>query len=54
LNGGRWSSIEQIPVETAILDGFEKVVRGDGVGPGEVGDRARDLEDAVVGAGRIS
>ena len=33
------------------MDGLEEVVGGDRVGAGEVGDGARDLEDAVVGAG---
>ena len=46
------ASIEEIPVQTAVLDGFEEVGRGDGAGPGEIGDSARDLENAIVGAGR--
>ena len=34
------------------MDGFEEVGRGNGAGPGEIGDRTRDLENAIVGAGR--
>jgi hypothetical protein len=34
------------------VDGFEEVVGGDGIMPGEVGEGAGDFEDAVVGAGR--
>ena len=45
------ASIKQIPVEAAVLDRFEQVRGSDGLGAGEVGDGARDLEDAVVGAG---
>lgn len=33
------------------MDGLEEVGRGDDFGPGEVGDGAGDLEDAIVGAG---
>ena len=36
------------PVEAPIADGFRNVRRADGGRIGEVGDRARDLEDAVV------
>ena len=43
-------SIKQVAVEAAVLDGYEQVGRGGGVGAGQVGDGARDLEDAVVGA----
>ena len=46
------ASIEEIPVQTAVLDGFEEVGRGDGAGSGEIGDSTRDLENAIVGAGR--
>jgi hypothetical protein len=38
-------------IEGAVLDGFADVLGGDGVGSVEIGDRARDLEDTVVGAG---
>jgi hypothetical protein len=41
----------QIPIQSAEVDGFEEVVGGDGIMPGEVGEGAGDFEDAVVGAG---
>src|SRR5579885_70092 len=40
-----------VPVERPILDGLRDVRGGDGFGAIEVGDRAGDLENAVVGAG---
>ena len=40
-----------IAVEAAVLDGFGKVLGGDGGGFIEVGDGAGNFEDAVVGAG---
>lgn len=40
--------MEQIPVETAALDGLEEVGAGDRVG--EIGDGAGELEDAIEGA----
>ena len=49
--GRRSESIEQIPVEAPVLDGLKQVVGGDRIRAGQVGDRPRDLEDAVVGAG---
>lgn len=48
----RAPSLEQIPVQRAVLDRFEDVVRGDRGGAFEVGEGAGDLEDAVVGAAR--
>ena len=39
------------PIEGAVLDRLGDVGGGDGVGAGEVGDGAGDLEDAGVGAG---
>lgn len=44
-------SKEQIAVERAVLDGFEDVVGADRVAAGQVRQRARHLEDAVMGAG---
>ena len=38
-------------IQGAVLDGFEEVFAGDGLGAGEVGDGAGDAEDAGVGAG---
>ena len=45
------SLIEQVPVEAAVLDGFEEVRCFDAIGAGKVGDGAGDFEDAVIGAG---
>ena len=42
---------EQLSVQAAVLDGLGDVVFGDGFGGVEVGDRAGDAEDFVVGAG---
>ena len=44
-------SVPRIAVEGAVLDGFAEVGGGDAGLAGEVGDGARDLQDAVVGAG---
>ena len=41
----------QIPVESAVLDGFADVLGEDRFGASEIGDGAGDFEDAVVGAG---
>lgn len=41
----------RIPVETAILNGFGDVLGGDRPEAGEVGDRTRDLENAIVPTG---
>lgn len=40
-----------LPVQRTIVDGLEEVGGGDTVRLGEVGDRAGDAEDAVVGPG---
>jgi hypothetical protein len=42
----------QRPIERAVLDRLGDVRRGDALLAGEVGDRAGDLENARVGAGR--
>lgn len=39
-------------VETSVLDCLGDVFGPDGLGPGEVGDGAGDLQDSVVGPGR--
>ena len=44
----------QIVDEWAVAKGFGDVIAGDAVGIVEVGDRACDAEDAVVGARRES
>ena len=44
----------QIAGEWAVAKGFGDVIAGDAVGIVEVGDRACDAEDAVVGARRES
>ena len=41
----------QLPVERAILNGFGYVVGGDLFRAGQIGNRARDLKNAIVGAG---
>src|SRR5213593_4757274 len=41
----------QLAVERAVLDRFGYVLRLDALRTVEIGNRARDLEDAVVGAG---
>lgn len=43
--------IEHIPVERAVLNGFKQVGLRDVPGPGQIGDGAGHLKDAVVGAG---
>lgn len=43
-------SSPQIPVERAVLNGLGEVFDADSRRIGEVGDGARDFEDAVVGA----
>jgi hypothetical protein len=48
----RRDSRTPLTVEPAVLDGFGAVLGGQPFGPGEIGDRAGDLEDAVVTAGR--
>ena len=40
-----------LPVQRTIVDGLEEVGGGDTVRLGEVGDRAGDAEDAVIGPG---
>ena len=44
-------SVEQAPIERAVLDGLEEVRRLYPIAGGQVGDGPGDLEDAVVGAG---
>ena len=41
----------QVAVERAVLDGFGDMFRLNAFRGGQVGDRAGDLQDAVVGAG---
>ena len=43
--------LPRLTVKRAILNRFGEVHRADGLGSVEVGNRARDLEDAVEGAG---
>src|ERR1039458_9128097 len=50
VRGGRESG-PIAAVEGAVLDGFGDVADGDVLCSGQVGDGARNLEDAVVGAG---
>ena len=45
------ASTPHLPVQRAVLDRFAEVGGIDFLRAGEVGDGARDLEDAVVGAG---
>ena len=48
----RVHSAKELPVQAPILDGFQQVRRGDRLRSGKVGDRARDLQDPVVGPRR--
>src|ERR1022692_4477256 len=48
------ASVPIITIQTAILHRFRHVLGGDGLGFAQVGDGARQLEDAVVCAGRES
>jgi len=41
----------QIPIQGTVLDGLHHVRGLDGGASSEVGDGARDFQDAVVGAG---
>ena len=41
-----------IPVQRPIVNRFAQVYRGDGIAFIQIGDRAADAEDFVVGAGR--
>ena len=45
------ASNPKCPIKGPILDGFADVFGSDGVGGGEIGDGAGDLQNAVVGAG---
>ena len=44
--------VEYRAIQTPVLDGFEEVRSRDLLHGGEVGDRARDFENPIVGAGR--
>ena len=44
-------SVEQVPIQAAVLDGLEEVGRFDAIGSRKVGDGAGDFENAVVGTG---
>ena len=44
-----WESDPVLPVQRAVLDGLGDVGGGDMLRAREIGDGARDLEDAVVG-----
>ena len=46
------ASANLAPVETAVRDRFADVRRAHAVAAIDIGDRARDFEDAMVGAGR--
>ena len=50
--GTRSPSVPIPPVERAVIDGFAEMDGGDFFAVVEVGDRAADAEDFVVGAGR--
>ena len=49
--GDRTRSIKNGAVETAVLDGFEQVRGLDFFGGAQIGNGARDFQDAIVGAG---
>jgi len=51
-DGGRRAANRTGSGRGCVLDGFEQVIGGERLRAGEVGDRARHLEDAVIGAGR--
>ena len=48
---GQWALRPELPVQRAVLDRFGDVLAGDVLRAGQVGNRAGDLQDAVVGAG---
>ena len=41
----------QLPIQAAVVDGFEDVVGGDGISIGQVGDGAADPQNLIVSAG---
>ena len=38
----------KIPIQRPVLNGFQDMRRTNGVAPGEIGDRACDLQNTVV------